>query len=413
MDETLLKQLQLAKNASRAMMNIETKTKNIALEKISQALLMHIPEIIQANQKDLTKAKENHMSDAMIDRLLLNEERISSIAQDVLKLVTLSDPVGDVIREIHRPNGLLIKQVRVPIGVFGIIYESRPNVTVDIACLCIKSSNVCVLKGGKEAFHSNQILTTIMQDAVKELLPDNSIQLVQKNERFIVTQLITANDYVDVVVPRGGKGLIQHVVQNATVPVIETGAGNCHLYIDKDADLKKAIDISVNAKIQRPSVCNAIETILVHKDIAAIYLPAMVEAFDGRVEIRGDQMTQKIITCPLATDEDYATEYDDYIVAIKVVDSIEEAINHIYQYSTKHSEAIITENQDSANLFMNSLDSACVYHNASTRFSDGGEFGFGAELGISTQKLHARGPLALIEMTSFQYKIYGQGQTRK
>lgn len=413
MDETLLKQLQLAKNASRAMMNIETKTKNIALEKISQALLMHIPEIIQANQKDLTKAKENHMSDAMIDRLLLNEERISSIAQDVLKLVTLSDPVGDVIREIHRPNGLLIKQVRVPIGVFGIIYESRPNVTVDIACLCIKSSNVCVLKGGKEAFHSNQILTTIMQDAVKGILPDNSIQLVQKNERFIVTQLITANDYVDVVVPRGGKGLIQHVVQNATVPVIETGAGNCHLYIDKDADLKKAIDISVNAKIQRPSVCNAIETILVHKDIAAIYLPAMVEAFDGRVEIRGDQMTQKIITCSLATDEDYATEYDDYIVAIKVVDSIEEAINHIYQYSTKHSEAIITENQDSANLFMNSLDSACVYHNASTRFSDGGEFGFGAELGISTQKLHARGPLALIEMTSFQYKIYGQGQTRE
>lgn len=413
MDETLLKQLQLAKNASRAMMNIETKTKNIALEKISQALLTHIPEIIQANQKDLTKAKENHMSDAMIDRLLLNEERISSIAQDVLKLVTLSDPVGDVIREIHRPNGLLIKQVRVPIGVFGIIYESRPNVTVDIACLCIKSSNVCVLKGGKEAFHSNQILTTIMQDAVKGILPDNSIQLVQKNERFIVTQLITANDYVDVVVPRGGKGLIQHVVQNATVPVIETGAGNCHLYIDKDADLKKAIDISVNAKIQRPSVCNAIETILVHKDIAAIYLPAMVEAFDGRVEIRGDQMTQKIITCSLATDEDYATEYDDYIVAIKVVDSIEEAINHIYQYSTKHSEAIITENQDSANLFMNSLDSACVYHNASTRFSDGGEFGFGAELGISTQKLHARGPLALIEMTSFQYKIYGQGQTRE
>ncbi len=413
MDETLLKQLQLAKNASRAMMNIETKTKNIALEKISQALLTHIPEIIQANQKDLTKAKENDMSDAMIDRLLLNEERISSIAQDVLKLVTLSDPVGDVIREIHRPNGLLIKQVRVPIGVFGIIYESRPNVTVDIACLCIKSSNVCVLKGGKEAFHSNQILTTIMQDAVKGILPDNSIQLVQKNERFIVTQLITANDYVDVVVPRGGKGLIQHVVQNATVPVIETGAGNCHLYIDKDADLKKAIDISVNAKIQRPSVCNAIETILVHKDIAAIYLPAMVEAFDGRVEIRGDQMTQKIITCSLATDEDYATEYDDYIVAIKVVDSIEEAINHIYQYSTKHSEAIITENQDSANLFMNSLDSACVYHNASTRFSDGGEFGFGAELGISTQKLHARGPLALIEMTSFQYKIYGQGQTRE
>ena len=413
MDKILLKQLQDAKNASRHMMNIQTADKDKALEKISQALISSIPEIIEENQKDLKVAKENGMSDAMIDRLLLNEERISSIAEDVLKLIKLTDPVGDIIREIHRPNGLLIKQVRVPIGVFGIIYESRPNVTVDIACLCIKSSNVCVLKGGKEAIHSNKILTSIMQKAVQGILPDNCIQLVQNTDRSMVTQLITANDYVDVVVPRGGKGLIQHVVQNATVPVIETGAGNCHLYIDKDADLKKAIDISVNAKIQRPSVCNAIETILVHTDIAKEYLPAMVKAFDGRVEIRGDQITQNLISCHQATEDDYATEYDDYIVAIKVVSSLEEAINHIYKYSTKHSESIITENQKTADIFMNSLDSACVYHNASTRFSDGGEFGFGAELGISTQKLHARGPLALLEMTSFQYKIYGNGQIRK
>lgn len=413
MDEVLLSQLKNAKQASRFMMNISTETKNIALEKISQALLENIADIVAENHKDIIKARENGMSEAMIDRLLLNEERITAIAKDVLKLVTLSDPVGDIIREIHRPNGLLIQQVRVPIGVFGIIYESRPNVTVDIACLCVKSSNVCVLKGGKEALNSNKILTAIMQKAVQGILPDNSIQLVQNTDRAMVSQLITANDYVDVVVPRGGKGLIQHVVQNATVPVIETGAGNCHLYIDSDADLKKAIDISVNAKIQRPSVCNAIETILVHKDIAKDYLPAMVRAFDGRVEIRGDQKTQDIISCSLAINEDYATEYDDYIVAIKVVDSIEEAIDHIYQYSTKHSESIVTENQATANLFMNSLDSACVYHNASTRFSDGGEFGFGAELGISTQKLHARGPLALLEMTSFQYKIYGNGQVRE
>lgn len=413
MDKLLEKQLQNVSLASREMMHVDTAQKNEALKAISQALLNHIDDIIIANEKDLAVAKSNGMSDAMMDRLLLNKERIESIAKDVLKLVDLDDPVGQVIREIHRPNGLLIKQVRVPMGVFGIIYESRPNVTVDIACLCIKSSNVCVLKGGKEAINSNKTLTNIMQNAIKSILPDYTVQLIENNDRAMVTQLITANDYVDVVVPRGGAGLINHVVKNATVPVIETGAGNCHLYIDKDADMKKAIDISVNAKIQRPSVCNAIETILVHKDIANTYLPKMVEAFDGRVEIRGDEITQSIISCHKATEQDYATEYDDYIVAIKVVDSIEEAIAHIYKYSTKHSEAIITENQEAADLFMNSLDSACVYLNASTRFSDGGEFGFGAELGISTQKLHARGPLALLEMTSFQYKVYGNGQVRK
>ena len=413
MDKVLLEQLNLAKLASRYMMKVTTEQKNQALKNISKALKEHVDEIIEENQKDILAAKENGMSEAMIDRLLLNKERIESIANDVYKLISLDDPVGDIIRVINRPNGLTIKQVRVPIGVFGIIYESRPNVTVDIACLCIKSSNVCVLKGGKEAICSNRILTQIMQAAIKGVLPDGCVHLIENTDRSIVSQLICANDYVDVVVPRGGKGLIDFVVKNATVPVIETGAGNCHLYIDKDADMNKAIDISINAKIQRPSVCNAIETILVHQDIAKDYLLRLQDVFSGKVEIRGDATVQQYIDCSLATNEDYATEYDDYIVAIKVVNSVEEAIEHIYCYSSKHSEAIITENQATADIFMNSLDSACVYHNASTRFSDGGEFGFGAELGISTQKLHARGPLGLLEMTSFQYKIYGTGQIRE
>lgn len=413
MDKDLQNLLILAKQASRKMLSVDINTKNQALIKISQALIDHKDEIIAANVLDLKNAKENNMSSAMQDRLLLNEQRIESMAQDVLKLTTLDDPVGDIIREIHRPNGLIIKQVRVPIGVFGIIYESRPNVTVDIACLCIKSSNVCVLKGGKEAIHSNMVLTHIMKKAIADILPLGTVNLIENTDRSMVNQLIQANGYVDVVVPRGGKGLIDFVVKNATVPVIETGAGNCHLYIDKDADMKKAIDISVNAKIQRPSVCNSIETILVHKDIAPAYLPEMVKAFDGRVEIRGDAPTREIIDCHEATLKDYETEYDDYIVAIKIVDSLEAAMDHIYRYSTQHSECIVTENQCAADIFMNGLDSACVYHNASTRFSDGGEFGFGAELGISTQKLHARGPLALLEMTSFQYKIYGNGQVRE
>ncbi|MFR7590308.1 MAG: glutamate-5-semialdehyde dehydrogenase [Longibaculum sp.] len=413
MDSVLLKQLEAAKLASRSMMRVTTQDKNKALENISQALIEHCDEIILENQKDIEKAKINGMSPAMLDRLLLNKERIIAMANDVFKLTQLEDPIGQVIREIHRPNGLKIKQVRVPIGVFGIIYESRPNVTVDIACLCIKSSNVCVLKGGKEALFSNHILAQIMQDAIKGILPDGCIELIENNDRSIVHDLITAHDYIDVVVPRGGKGLIDFVVSNATVPVIETGAGNCHLYIDKEAELEKAMNITLNAKMQRPSVCNSIETLLVHQDVAHIFLPLLVKAFDGRVEIRGDEIVQKLIPCVCATEEDYATEYDDYIVAIKVVASVEEAIEHIYKYSTKHSEAIVTADEKTAKIFMDSLDSACVYLNASTRFSDGGEFGFGVELGISTQKLHARGPLGLVEMTSYQYKIYGDGQIRE
>lgn len=413
MNEKLLEQLVQARQAQRQMMNMSTDNKNKALQNIAKILKEHIPDIILENQKDIENAKKTGMSKAMMDRLMLNEERILSICDDVLKLIHLKDPVGEIVREIKRPNGLLIQQVRIPIGVFGIVYEARPNVTIDIACLCIKSGNVCLLKGGKEAIHSNRILVYYMQKALQDLLPITSVQLIDYGGREMVDELIRAYGYVDVVVPRGGAGLIQHVVQNATVPVIETGAGNCHLYIDKEADMKKAIDISVNAKIQRPSVCNAIETILVHQDIAAKYLPLLYEQFQNCVEIRGDQSVQKYIPCHQVTKEDYATEYDDYIVAIKVVQDVKEAVEHIAQYSTKHSEAIITENTQAADYFLSHVDSACVYQNASTRFSDGGEFGFGAELGISTQKLHARGPLGLQEMTSYQYKIYGNGQVRE
>ncbi len=413
MNEKLLEQLVQARQAQRQMMNMSTDNKNKALQNIAKILKEHIPDIILENQKDIENAKKTGMSKAMMDRLMLNEERILSICDDVLKLIHLKDPVGEIVREIKRPNGLLIQQVRIPIGVFGIVYEARPNVTIDIACLCIKSGNVCLLKGGKEAIHSNRILVYYMQKALQDLLPITSVQLIDYGGREIVDELIRAYGYVDVVVPRGGAGLIQHVVCNATVPVIETGAGNCHLYIDKEADMKKAIDISVNAKIQRPSVCNAIETILVHQDIASKYLPLLYEQFQNCVEIRGDQSVQKYIPCSQVTKEDFATEYDDYIVAIKVVQDVKEAVEHIAQYSTKHSEAIITENTQTADYFLSHVDSACVYQNASTRFSDGGEFGFGAELGISTQKLHARGPLGLQEMTSYQYKIYGNGQVRE
>ena len=313
MNKNLLEQLVQARQAQRQMMNMSTDNKNKALQNIAKTLKEHIPDIIIENQKDIENAKKTGMSKAMMDRLFLNEERILSICDDVLKLIHLKDPVGEIVREIKRPNGLLIQQVRIPIGVFGIVYEARPNVTIDIACLCIKSGNVCLLKGGKEAIHSNRILVYYMQKALQDLLPVTSVQLIDYGGREMVDELIRAYGYVDVVVPRGGAGLIQHVVQNATVPVIETGAGNCHLYIDKEADMKKAIDISVNAKIQRPSVCNAIETILVHQDIAEKYLPLLYEQFQNCVEIRGDQSVQKYIPCQQVTREDYATEYDDYI----------------------------------------------------------------------------------------------------
>lgn len=404
-------QLKQAKLACRKMQNIDKYTKMDALDAISKGLLENIDYILGENAKDVANAKYNGISEAMVDRLLLNEERIRAIAKDVEKVADLKDCIGEVIRKIERPNGLVINQVRIPIGVVATIYESRPNVTVDIASICIKTNNVCVLKGGKEAIHSNIALVNVINMAIRNILPSNVVTLIENTDRSIVTEVITANQYVDVVVPRGGAGLIQHVVNNATVPVIETGAGICHLYIDKDADLQMAVKVAVNAKISRPSVCNAIETILVHQDVANAFLTKLKPEF-AKIKIYGDKEVLKYLDGQLAVSKNYATEYDDYICNIKVVKDVDEAIEHIYDYSTKHSESIITENENTAKYFMESLDSACVYHNASTRFTDGGEFGFGAEVGISTQKLHARGPIGLQEMTSTKYMIYGKGQIR-
>lgn len=413
MENIIIEQLKQAKAACRQMQNIDRETKEKALKRISHALLHQMNVILEANQKDIDHAKDNGISDAMVDRLRLTEERIEAIAKDILKVIQLDDPIGSVVREIHRPNNLIIKQIRIPIGVIGIIYESRPNVTVDIASLCIKTNNVCVLKGGKEAIHSNKALVKVIQEAIKGILPDHCVTLIETVERKDIDFVIQAHDYIDVVIPRGSAGLIQYVVEHATVPVIETGAGICHLYVDQYADIQMALDIAYNGKIQRPSVCNAIETILVHQNIADIFLPALKEAFAGKVQFYVDDYSSQYLPGQKATEKNYATEYDDYICNIKVVKDVDEAIEHIYQYSTKHSEAIVSKDYELAEYFMDSLDSACVYHNASTRFSDGGEFGFGAEVGISTQKLHARGPLGLQEITSTKYKIYGHGQVRK
>ena len=404
-------QLKQAKLACRKMQNIDKYTKMDALDAISKALLENIDYILGENAKDIANAKDNGISEAMIDRLLLTRRRIEAIAKDVEKVADLKDCIGETVRKIERPNGLIIKQVRIPIGVVATIYESRPNVTVDIASICIKTNNVCVLKGGREAIHSNIALVNVINMAIRDILPANVVTLIENTDRSVVFEVITANQYVDVVVPRGGAGLIQHVVNNATVPVIETGAGICHLYVDKEADLQMALKIAVNAKISRPSVCNAIETILVHQDIANPFLTKLRSEF-AKIKIYGDEEALRYVDGQKADNQNYATEYDDYICNIKVVNDINEAIEHIYDYSTKHSESIITDNEDTARYFMDSLDSACVYHNASTRFTDGGEFGFGAEVGISTQKLHARGPIGLQEMTSTKYKIFGNGQIR-
>lgn len=405
------KQLEKAKLACRKMQIVDSITKNKALKAISENLLKNIDYIVSENQKDLVYARNNGISEAMCDRLLLNQERIESIANDVLKIAALDDCINQVIQEINRPNGLLIKQIRIPIGVVGVIYESRPNVTVDIASICIKTNNVCVLKGGKEAINSNIALVQVINEAIKDILPENVVNLVENNDRQVVDEMMKANQYVDVIIPRGGAGLINHVVNNATVPVIETGAGICHLYVDQEADLNMAVKVAVNAKISRPSVCNAIETILVHEEVAKEFLEMLKPEFT-KIKIYGDQKALQYIDGTLATEKNYATEYDDYICNIKVVKDIDEAIEHIYNYSTKHSESIITKNDARAKYFMEALDSACVYHNASTRFTDGGEFGFGAEVGISTQKLHARGPLGLKELTSTKYEIFGNGQIR-
>ncbi len=404
-----------AKAASRILSCLSTAQKDATLRAIAVSLREHAEEIIEANARDLDAARKNEMSASMQDRLRLTKERIDAIAGAVEDIMKLEDPVGQVIGGGNRPNGLKIEKIRVPIGVVGMIFEARPNVTVDAASLCLKSSNACILRGGKEAIHSNTVLAGLMRGALaSQGLPEDAIQLVEDTSRQSAGDLMSLNGYLDVLIPRGGKGLIRAVVENATVPVIETGAGNCHIFVDASADLDLAVSICDNAKTSRPSVCNAVETILVHREIAPTFLPKLKAALDThQVELRGCARVAALIPDVIpATEEDYATEYDDYILALRVVDSLEDAIVHIQSYSTGHSEAILTNNYRNAQEFTARIDSAAVYVNASTRFTDGGEFGFGAEIGISTQKLHARGPMGLTELCSCKYIVTGNGQIR-
>ena len=405
-----------ALEAKRKIATASTGEKNKVLEAIAQVLLENSDAILAENEKDIANARDNGISETMVDRLRLTKERIKGIADACMELVNLEDPVGEVLQGSVRPNGMRITKVRVPMGVIGIIYESRPNVTVDAGALCLKSGNAAILRGGKEAIHSNMILVNLMQRALETSgFAKETIQLVEDTSREVSTQMMQANGYIDVLIPRGGAGLIQAVVQNATVPVIETGTGNCHIYVDDSADLEMAVQIIDNGKTQRASVCNALETCLVHKDVADKFLPMLQKVFEKhQVEIRGCERTKAILgdSVVLATPQDYATEFLDYIMSIKVVDSIEEAIAHIRKYSTGHSECIITESYRHAEQFQKEIDSACVYVNCSTRFTDGGEFGLGAEIGISTQKLHVRGPMGLKELTTMKYLINGSGQIR-
>lgn len=405
-----------AKNAEPAIVSASTLQKNNALSAISKALIENKNLIMAENAKDLQKAKENGMSESMQDRLKLDEKRIEGMAKGVNELIALNDPIGQIIDGFTRPNGLRISKVRVPLGVIGIIFESRPNVTVDAAALCLKAGNAVILKGGKEAINSNKCLGNIMRKAIEETgLPADIIQVVENTSRETTNELMKLNKYLDVLIPRGSAGLIQAVVNNATVPVIETGTGNCHVYVDSSADLDMAVNITDNGKTQRPSVCNAVESLLVHKDCAEKFLPMIAERFKSHnVKIYGCDRTIEILgnSVEKATDNEYATEFLDYVISVKVVENINEAIAHIRKFGTKHSECIVTKSLESAEKFQKEVDAAAVYVNASTRFTDGGEFGFGAEIGISTQKLHARGPMGLTELTTFKYLVNGNGQIR-
>lgn len=405
-----------AKAAARVLASASSGQKDRALLAIATALRTQEAEILQANAEDVAAGRASGLTEALLDRLTLSHERLEGIAAGAEQVAGLLDPIGKLDAGWTRPNGLRILKTRVPLGVVGIIFEARPNVTVDAASLCLKSGNACILRGGKEAIRSNLAFARVMRGALAACdLPKDSIQVVEDTSHESATALMQLNDYLDVLIPRGGAGLIRSVVQNATVPVIQTGVGNCHVFVDESADVEMAAQIIFNAKAQRPSVCNAAETLLVHKNIAVAFLPRAKELLDSKhVELRGDETVRAILGADIkpATEEDWATEFLDYILAVKVVDGIDKAISHITQYSSGHSECIVTENYANSERFMREIDAAAVYVNASTRFTDGGEFGFGAEIGISTQKLHARGPMGLAELTTVKYQIYGSGQIR-
>ncbi len=394
---------------------VTTEDKNRALLSIAKALRDSSETIITQNKTDLENGRKNGLSDGMLDRLMLDESRIDGIAKAVEDVVALDDPCGRLLEEVTRPNGLVIKKVSVPIGVIGIIYESRPNVTADAAVLCLKSSNAVILRGGKEAINSNIAIIAAMRSALADCgFDENCIQLVTDTSRESANQMMKMNGVIDCLIPRGGRGLIRSVVENSTVPVIETGSGNCHIYVDESADIEMAANIIYNAKTQRVGVCNACESLVIHSGIIKNALPVIKEKLDEKnVEMRGDERAMTAANGVLpASEEDFACEYLDYKISVKTVDSLDEAIRHINKYSTGHSESIITNNMDNAREFLQRIDSSSVYVNASTRFTDGGEFGLGAEIGISTQKLHARGPMGLRELTTTKYLIYGTGQTR-
>lgn len=408
---------ELGRNAVKAkyeLQKIGTKEKDKALKAVADALVSERGRIMEQNAVDLKNGREKGMHPGLLDRLRLDEGRIEGMAEGLRQVSALPDPVGEVLETFQRPNGLLIQKTCVPIGVIGIIYESRPNVTADAFGLCFKSGNAVILKGGSDAICSNMAIASVIREALsKEGITADAIQLIESTDRSIVQEFMRLREYVDLLIPRGGAGLIKSVVEGSTIPVIETGTGNCHIYVDEYADLEKAIPIIINAKTQRIGVCNACESLVIHEAVCERLLPRLSYALkEHNVEMRGDEKVQDLIDCVPATEEDYGREYLDYIISMKTVSSVEEAIAHINQYNTKHSEAIITENAENAKKFLNEVDAACVYVNASTRFTDGYEFGFGAEIGISTQKLHARGPMGLRELTSYKYVITGNGQIR-
>lgn len=405
-----------AKLAARTLATAGTDAKNAALTAMVDALYRSENAIVDANSRDLAAARDKGMTPHLIERLTLNGKRVAEMAQGLQQVAVLPDPIGAVLSGWRRPNGLQITKTRVPLGVIGIIYESRPNVTVDAAALCLKSGNAALLRGGSEAIHSNIALANVLQEALESVhLPRTAIQLVENTDRAAARRLMTLNGFVDCLIPRGGASLIKTVVENATVPVIETGTGNCHVYVDKDADFSMAADIVINAKVQRPSVCNSAETLLVHESIAAAFLPLVGQKLaDAGVELRADNAARVHLPSAVpATKDDWYTEYNALILAVKIVASLEDAVSHINTYGTQHSEAIVTEDYASAQAFTDAVDCAAVYVNASTRFTDGFEFGFGAEIGISNQKLHARGPMGLEELTTYKYIVRGSGQIRQ